>query len=108
MTDDRPHYYSDDFPSGTAGRLWYRAIDLGRGYMIDGSGRKVELELIRNDKTLHGEFDYNKGCSDPECKSKKAYVIKLHNYIHAGKLQCTKCALMIKWLPKDVFDELTK
>ena len=113
MRDDTPeHYESDNFPSGTAGRLWRRAIDIGRGYMILESGRKVELELVYNDYTtngkpsIQGEFDYNPGCKSPGCKSKKAYVIRLLNYTHAGKLQCTKCGIMIKWLSKDILAEL--
>jgi|ETN02SMinimDraft_4_1059925.scaffolds.fasta_scaffold317188_1 hypothetical protein len=88
--------YVSPHPTGDAGRLWRRGIELGRGWMMIGD-KRVKLRYI-------GEFDYHKGC---KCGCKKAHLIQLFDYMHHGKIQCTKCALQIKWLPKDVFEMLS-
>ena len=78
-----------DYPTGDAGRLWRRGVELGQGWCEIGD-EKVKIELI-------GEKNIAKKC---QCECTKVYIIRLHDYQHYAKFQCTKCARLRKWAPQ--------
>jgi len=79
--------YFNPYPTGDAGRLWRRGVELGQGW-TNISDKKVKIELI-------GEKNYHKQCDN--CGCSRVYIIRTYDYQHYAKFQCTKCALMVKW-----------
>ena len=83
--------YSYDYPTGDAGRLWRRGVELGQGWTIIGD-KKCKISLL-------GEKQLDRQCGC--CGCHRVYVIRVEGHpTHYAKFQCTKCAHQVKWASK--------